>query len=281
MTYLVNIIGAGKSGKTLARLLVEAKVAKIVAVQNTTKQSSLAAIAFIGEGSFYDEALPEVDITLITTPDDRIASTCLHYAHAFRPGSVVAHCSGSFNSDLLFTAKKQGCFVASIHPMNSFSDPQSSIVNFEGTFCAMEGDLEALQKLDFLFKAIGTHNFSLEKEKKPLYHAAGVFASNYMITLAKQAEICLQAAGIVPEMAMKILTPIMKSSLDNLEKTQVAEQALTGPLQRGDLSTLNSHLTALACHQELKALYIVLAKTTLKICSHEKKQREAIEAVFS
>lgn len=279
MTYLVNIIGAGNVGKTIGYLLVKKGIIKIGAVQNTTEESARKAIAFIGEGQFFRnlDDLPQADITFITTPDDSIADTCLKYSNYFKPGSIIIHCSGSLSSDVLISAKKQACSIVSVHPMRSFAKPEMSILQYDGTFCAVEGDLSILQTICFLFENIGSITYTIEKEKKALYHAAGVFASNYLVALSKQACLCMEEAGVEHVMAMKIITNIMKGTVNNLEKTLSPEQSLTGPIQRGDISTIKNHMSALASNGEQRDLYSLLGRATLNLTNHNEHKKIAIE----
>src|SRR3990167_10607719 len=141
----MNIIGAGHVGQTLGHLLVKLRRVQIGGVCNRTIASALRAIEFIGEGrsSASIGALPHAALTLITTPDDQIVDACLALslnAH-IQPGDVVIHCSGSQSSDSLRSVQRQGCFVGSVHPIRSFTCSTLSVVEFPGTYCAMEGDL--------------------------------------------------------------------------------------------------------------------------------------------
>lgn len=279
MTYLVNIIGAGNVGKTIGHLLVKNGSAKIGAVQCRSEQSARKAIDFIGEGKFFDDLneLPQADITFITTPDDHISATCLRYSNYFKPGSIIIHCSGSLTSDVLSSAKEKNCSVVSVHPMRSFAKPEMSIMQYDGTFCAIEGDENILPEINALFGSIGSITYTIKKEKKSFYHAAGVFASNYLVTLSKQASLCMKEAGVENEMAMKIITSIMKGTVNNLEKTLSPEQSLTGPIQRGDISTIKKHMSALSNSSEQRDLYSLLGKATLNVANHGEEKRKALE----
>lgn len=283
MNYLVNIIGAGNVGKTIGHLLVKNGIAKIGAVQSTTEENAKKAIEFIGDGKFFNtlNELPQADINFITTPDDHIAETCLEYSNYFKPGSIVIHCSGSLTSDVLSSAKKKGCSIISVHPMRSFAKPEVSILHYEGTFCAIEGDADIFAVISAFFEHIGSITYTINKEKKSFYHAAGVFASNYLVTLSKEASLCMKEAGVENEMAMKIITSIMKGTVNNLEKTLSPEQSLTGPIQRGDLSTIKNHLSALATNNDQRELYSLLGKATLAVANLSEQKKNALEKTLA
>lgn len=284
MNYLtVNIIGAGKLGKTIGCLLVKSKLIKIGAVCNTTFISSHNAIKFIGDGTYSPDIahLPPADITFITTPDDKIANVCkeLHRNQFITAGKIVLHCSGSLTSEVLNSLKEKHCFVASAHPMHSFAEPEVSIKEYEGTYCALEGDEQAILKLKPLFDAIGSNSYQINKDKKSLYHAAGVFASNYLITLSQQALSCMHEAGVEDDMALDIILNIMKGSLFNLENMRSSKNALTGPLKRGDISTVKKHLNSFQDVNQ-KKLYSVLGQATLDLTDIENNVKEKLQELF-
>jgi predicted short-subunit dehydrogenase-like oxidoreductase (DUF2520 family) len=284
MTLVVNIIGTGKLGKTIGRLLFKNKLAKIAGVYNRRLESSIAAIEFIGDGECFSEIrlLPFADLTFITTPDDRICETSIEICRSgnIRPGGIFIHCSGVLTSDVMSSVKIKEALIASIHPMKSFSNPALSVDNFDGTYCAMEGDIEALKIIEPIFNAIGSITYKIEKEKKSLYHAAGVFASNYLVTLSQQAINCLGEAGIEEEMAINIVISLMKGTLSNIEKSMSPREALTGPIKRADMSTIKTHLSSFSdCKQRF--LYSTLGKATIPLTSHDLATRDQLEKDLS
>ncbi len=284
MALVVNIIGAGNLGKTIGHLLVKHQLVKIGAICNRSEKSSLNAIKFIGQGKYCPliEELAPADITFITTPDDLISGICekLSENRFIKKASIVLHCSGSISSEALLSMKAKGCYIASVHPMISFATPELSVEQYKGTFCAVEGDEEALPQLRDLFNSIGSMTYDIAKVKKSSYHAAGVFASNYVVTLAQQALSCMRAAGVEDERAMRVITNIMQSTVSNLEKTLSPEQSLTGPIKRGDVTTLTKHLDSLA-DLEQKELYATLGKATMNLTDHNSQKKDLMSRALS
>lgn len=285
MSFTANIIGTGQLGKTLGRLLVKQQLLTLVGIFNRNQERSRHALEFIGEGSIYPylSDLPSADIYFITTSDLAIGevaqSLCLN--PNIQAGHIVVHCSGSLSSEILKPLKQKGCFIASIHPMHSFAEPEISVDHFAGTFCALEGDKEATEVLTNIFKALGAITLTINKEKKALYHSGAVFATNYLVTLSQQALFCLEGAGIEKKDALMMLIQMMKGTLSNLEKTQCPKASLTGPIKRGDVSTVQRHLSIL--DKELqKELYVALGKATLKLCdfSEEDSQGKDLLELF-
>lgn len=284
MNFLVNIIGAGHLGKTIGHLLVKHQLVRIGAICNRTEISSTNAIKFIGQGKYClnISELPPADITFITTPDDLISATCEELSKNLfiKKGSVVIHCSGSLTSDALISIKKKGCYIASVHPMRSFAKPELSVEQYSGTYCAIEGDKEALPNVRYLFNSIGSTTYEIDKMKKLSYHAAGVFASNYLVTLAQQGLSCMKEAGVENEMAMRVITNIMQGTVSNLEKTLSPEQSLTGPIKRGDVSTIMKHIESLT-DIEQKNLYAALGKATIHLTDHNNEKKEQITSALT
>lgn len=242
------------------------------------------AIKFIGQGNYCPTIgeLQPADITFITTPDDLISIACeeLSKNKFLKKGCVILHCSGSLTSDALTSVKEKGCYVASVHPMRSFAKPELSVEQYSGTYCAIEGDKEALLNARSLFNSIGSITYEIDKNKKSSYHAAGVFASNYLVTLAQQALSCMREAGVENEMAMHVITNIMRGTVSNLETTLSPEQSLTGPIKRGDISTIMKHIASLT-DQEQKHLYSALGKATLHLTEHNTVKKEKITSALA
>lgn len=276
-----NIIGTGKVGKTIGKLMVQHNLAKLLGVLNRNLLHSEDALQFIGEGKAYSTLsdLPPADLFLITTADEAIESTCENLSKSITPQSIVIHCSGSLSSDVLLSAKQQHCYIASIHPMHSFNDPKHSVKHYTGTYCAVEGDPEALHLIIPLLQNIGSITYTINKDKKSLYHAGGVFASNYLMTIAEEASSCFQKAGIEKETAIKITLHLMQNTLSNLEKTRSTAEALTGPIQRGESKIIENHLAAFDDDVQ-KKLYTILGQQTLELTQHAESKRKILQNIL-
>ncbi|MBQ0720940.1 MAG: DUF2520 domain-containing protein [Gammaproteobacteria bacterium] len=247
----MNIIGSGKLGRTLARLLHDAGLVTIGGIYNRHIDNSESARAFIGDGCVVknlEQLTKEVaELWMIATSDDAIHS-CAKQLAALPDinwqNAVVFHSSGLKTSAELGPLKKLGSSVASAHPAHSFASPQRSLTSFASTVCTLEGDERAIDSLDSLFSAIGGQVTTIKAEAKPLYHAATVMASNYLVALLGASEALLEKAGIEAALASAILSPLMRQSLEN-GLTEGAVNALTGPIARGDSKTIQAHLKAI------------------------------------
>jgi predicted short-subunit dehydrogenase-like oxidoreductase (DUF2520 family) len=115
--------------------------------------------------------------------------------------------------------------------------------------------------------------FRLDDAMRPLYHAAAVFASNYLIVASGIAEDLFRRAG-VPD-PLRAMLPLQRASLDNVERLGPAE-ALTGPAVRGDASTIERNLVALdATASDVVAAYVELCRAALRMASEAGRLPEA------
>jgi predicted short-subunit dehydrogenase-like oxidoreductase (DUF2520 family) len=166
----LNIIGAGKVGKSLAYLFARHEVFEIAHVFNQNQEKNLEALDFIGRGkALVDlDAIVPADITLLSVPDDEfgVVVTRLIELNGFKPHSILFHCSGAKSSkDLLKlcpTLPDVQIQLASIHPVRSFANPSSVCRDFAGTICSVEGDQSALDKLIPAFVTIGARIVTIE-----------------------------------------------------------------------------------------------------------------------
>ncbi len=236
---------------------------QLLAVCNHGLSSAVKAVAELNSGLAVATLtdLPAVDVTFMTTPDDRIANLAKEWTN---PGGIVVHCSGVLVSDVLAPLKNKGCLVASIHPFKAFRKDLVEQDAFQNCYCVVEGDEEAVQLLTTLFTQMGALVMPISAVKKSTYHAAAVMASNYLVTLAASAVELLIDAGLPEPQAQDMTQHLMQSSLSNIQQTTHIADALTGPLMRGDLDTINQHLNAIEVPY-IDALYRAAALATLPL----------------
>jgi predicted short-subunit dehydrogenase-like oxidoreductase (DUF2520 family) len=240
-------------------------------VLNPSLASAQRATDFIGAGQAIDsyDDLRTADIYLIAAPDDQLAQCCEQLAQSGRlsANSVVFHCSGALPFSTLQAAKQQGAAIASVHPIRSFASPETVAQNFAGTYCGVEGNQAALDVLKDAFTTIGAQWVPINVDAKILYHAAAVFASNYLVTLLDVAQQTYVQAGITPDVALKLMAPLMRETADNVFRLG-PEAALTGPIARGDMATAEKQLHALAdWNPEHAALYEQFMKLTADLAA--------------
>jgi predicted short-subunit dehydrogenase-like oxidoreductase (DUF2520 family) len=156
----------------------------------------------------------------------------------------VFHCSGATASSVLAPLRARGARVASVHPVKTFTDPLRDAETFAGTWCGIEGDAEAVERLSVLFEGAGARLFPVAGERKLIYHAANVFLCNYLLPLIEAGLQCYARAGVPREAAIQAVEPLMQATIDNGLRDGAA-QALTGPIARGDDRVVAAQLAAL------------------------------------
>ena len=265
----LSIIGCGNVAKTMAFLWHQSGSVEIVDVINRSQSSAEESVAFIGAGKALNSLaeLSDADIFVIGCGDDHIEA-CLEELlkqNIVQAGNIVFHFSGAKSSAVLHKAKVHGVNCASLHPVKSFANPASAINTFAKTYCGLEGDEAACDVLENLISAISGHCFKVDSDKKLTYHAASVFACNYMVALQELSIRALEKSGVERELAMKILEPIVKNTADNIFELGTAK-ALTGPIARGDHNLVAQQFEAVkSWNSEAGELYRLLGKLGIEL----------------
>ncbi|MES2149683.1 MAG: Rossmann-like and DUF2520 domain-containing protein [Pseudomonadota bacterium] len=248
MAITLNIIGAGHVGPVLGRLFAACGAFEVQDVLTRSEASALDAVAFIGAGRAVAQMgqLRAAGVTMLAVGDDQIGPVCAQLAATLPlAGALVFHCSGAKSSAELKPARDAGAMTASAHPVRSFADRDTVLRNFAGTWVGIEGDGPALELLNDALLAIGARTVPIDAAAKTVYHAASVFASNYLVTLMDAALRAYQAAGIPEAVAREMARPLATETLENVLRLG-PEAALSGPIARGDFATVARQQAAVA-----------------------------------
>lgn len=280
----LNLIGSGRVGQTLAGLWIQTQQIQLQSIHNAHLTSALQATKNLGQGRAVEhiQDLPEADIYLVTTPDDMIESISLALAnaHICRPGSLIMHCSGALTAQVFAPLQAQGLVAATAHPARSFPVCLTKTADFKGTYCALEGDALAVERIRPLFTALGAQCLNIAAEHKVFYHIAGVLTTNYLVSLAYHAQSILKNIQISDHDSMQLVHAYMEGAVGQMKQSASIQQALTGPVQRGDLKTLTKHCQALESH-ELNQVYRSLAQATLPLTLLEEHKKQACALLLS
>ncbi len=266
----IAVIGAGRAGLSVAKNLNESCDFRVTAVTDINEEFALRSRDFLGNikytGSDNVRATELADIIIISTPDDYIEATCnkLSEYEQIR-GKYIFHLSGSRPSTILSAAKSKNCFIGSIHPLQSMPSPEEGYKNLKNAFFCIEGDSEAVEVAKKIVAVISGKYFTINTEMKSLYHAAAVFASNFINTTVFASFYILKDIGVPEDNILEIILPLIKGTVNNIEKLGVI-QSLTGPVVRGDFKTIASHLQGLEKYNnDFLQLYLKLSETTVKL----------------
>ena len=250
----VSIIGAGTVGSTLARALFDHGY-HIVTVISRTGSSAIALAKSVKckkASTSVADIHPETDIIIIAVSDNamtdvikELSSTkTLQFKKLF-----ITHTSGVYSVEVLTSLKRKGAAVASIHPIQSFpkyTDGSKGLSQLRGIYYGIDGESRGLQRAEKLVNDLRGKIVIIPQELKPLYHLICVFASGYMMvflnTISELSRMLKLRASWT-----EVFGPLMTTAMENTVKHS-AENVLTGPLARGDLSTIELHLMALSQH---------------------------------
>ena len=187
---------------------------------------------------------PNGDLRLLCVPDSAIAEV----ARGIEPGPWVAHVSGATTLAALDPHVRR----FSVHPLQTFTRARGP-EQLDGAWAAVTAETdEAHQRALWLARTLGLEPFPLPDEARPLYHTAAAIASNYLVTLYRTAAGLFEQAGAPPE----ALVPLMRRVVEN-------NFELTGPISRGDWTTVDRHVEALReLAPEVEPMYRALANVT-------------------
>ena len=269
------VVGAGRAGGSLARLWHQTGNVNIKAVYSRSGAEELAEAV----GADVPEVianLPDTDFLLIATPDASLKSVATQIAqesvYSGKREAIAFHLSGACSSDELAPLKTCGFKLASVHPLRSFASTDQP--NFSETWCAIEGNKDALPALRQLFECIGGRCFEINKNAKTAYHAASVISSNGLFALGDVALAAWQRAGIDPDLAREIFASLAVETANNIARFGPAE-ALTGPLSRGDSAVVSNQLKELESNDKSGAeIYRALSMRLLTLAGDRLDQEK-------
>ncbi len=248
MIETVSIVGGGRVGRALGRRLHELGW-RVGGVACRSLSSARAAVRVIGAGQPLGALTHEVlnsRVVLIATPDSAIeaaANSLAQLGGKEWSGKVVLHTNGSLDSSALRPLAELGAATGSMHPMQTFSS--QSFPDLANSIFGIEGCPAALQTARKMIRQMGGVAVRLSGENKAAYHAAGSFACVYVLALMEAATRLLMKQGFKRRQAMRALLPLTRQTLDNFESVGPLA-AWTGPLARGDYSTIERHVKAVA-----------------------------------
>ena len=182
---------------------------------------------------------------------------------------IVFHCSGAQSAASLAPLAALGWHAASAHCILSFANSEVALQQFPGTPCALEGDSVARTALQAAFSAIEAHCFDIRGEDKLLYHAAAVFATNFLPVLQGLAEDAWRASGVPADLLPGLRATLLGNAVANITRLGPAG-ALTGPAARGDVTAIARQAEAVtqwdaaagAAYSALSALALRMAKAS-------------------
>lgn len=273
-TIKIGFIGPGKVGVSLGRYFTH-KGIKLSGFYGRDINTTIEA-ANITKSKFYDniqDIIKESNILFITTPDDTISIIDREFKKFDLNNKSICHTSGSLKSNVLSNAKHSGALIYSIHPIFAFSNKNTKSQDLENIYFSIEGDdledsslNDSIKGGNFpiinLIETLGNKYFIRNKETSSIYHLANVFVSNLTLSLLEVGTSYLRKLGLNEEEALNAIKPLVQGNIDSIINKGFVN-SLTGPILRGDVTTVEKHLSVI--EKEDKDLYKILSLNLLNL----------------
>lgn len=281
----IGIIGAGRVGCSLGKYLAD-KGQTVAGFYSRNFESAALAAEFTSTDDFpvmalYDmeELVALSDTLIITTPDDEISGVWDCMKEMSVNERIICHVSGSLSSDVFIGIGKRHAYGASVHPLLAFRDRFSSYRQLNHGFFTLEGDGTALRILGKLFREMGNPYRIIEKNDKAAYHCAASILSNDVLALLELGFELLEQCGFTEKEAREAAAALIRGNIENVLKNGTLS-SMTGPVLRGDISTVEKHLQVL--EGEGREIYRLLGSRLLKMAQIKdpEKNYEKLEGLF-
>ncbi len=262
MSERVFIIGPGQVGRGLSRAF-RASGVKLIGLHGK-RASGLST----STGAFPPE-LSTANVVIVAVRDSQLDAAIeeLNTAagnRALTTGTVILHTSAIADPAGLASLREKGFAAGTFHPLVPFTDPDVSAELLRRGWIGVDGDNAAVNVSRRLAGQIGARTLDIPVGKKPAYHAAAVISSNFPVVLASVASQVLRDCGVPEGSALQAVASLMGGALANM-KQAAPDDALTGPIIRGDSETVGKHLRALRSHGDARNVYRALCSAAVNI----------------
>jgi len=255
------IVGAGRVGVSFGALL-QRKGHRIIGCSGRSLGALDRAVSYLGCQSSTDSAeiIEGADAILISVPDDSLAAAAEKLASSVAAGTVVVHASGSTGVQVLKPLEEKGAFTIAAHVLQSVPDVETGIKRIPDSWFGVTCAPSLRSWAEAFVSSLDGRVFWVDEQRRTRYHAAAAVASNYLVALSSLVE---RVGG-----DLEPYLPLMRATLENVAELGV-EKALTGPIARGDIGTVEAHLKNIADSDgEIAVLYRALGREALRLATN-------------
>ena len=240
----IGFIGAGKVGVSLGKYFSENGM-EILGYFSRTERSAREAAEFTGSELFLspEQLIIGSDAVFLTVTDGAIKDTYLSLPKELLKGKQLCHCSGAMSAEEAFpNISDFGAKGTSIHPLFPISSKTESYMELRNAFFCIEGGCAA--EWSAILSDMGNPTRIITSDIKNRYHAACSVASNLVCGLMAESAELLEQCGFTEEEALSALEPLAMSNMKRIF-TVGPTAALTGPVERNDVSTIKKHIACI------------------------------------
>ncbi|MCU0504596.1 MAG: DUF2520 domain-containing protein [Chloroflexi bacterium] len=244
---VLGIVGAGPVGTALGVAFSRAGW-HVGAVASRDAERRRRFASLVPGARALPEAQAIVDechLVVVAVPDDAVASV----ARGLRlySGQAIVHTSGALGAEVLAPSLAAGTQAGGFHPLIAFADVDRAVAALRGATVAVEAEPPLLGLLGEMASSVGAHPVVIPHGAKAAYHAAAVLAAAGTIALLDSIASLGRVAGLDEAQSLAVYLPLVENTIGNARALGLA-RALTGPMTRGDVGTLEAHAATLAAH---------------------------------
>jgi predicted short-subunit dehydrogenase-like oxidoreductase (DUF2520 family) len=272
----VFIIGPGHVGRGLFRAF-RASGVEVVGLHGR-RPSAVAT----SSGDIPREA-SQANVVVVCVRDPQLDDAMEEIAVAAKAGrisrdTVILHTSAIAEPAGLPGLSSAGYPGGTFHPLIPFSDPDVSADLLRKAWIGIDGENAAKNASRRLAGHLGARTLEIPPGRKPAYHAAAVISSNFPVVLASVAGHLLHDIGIPDASAYQAVDSLMSAAIANM-KQSMPDDALTGPVVRGDAETVGKHLRALDGVEPTREIYRALSNAAVEIARRRGTDARKLAAV--
>jgi predicted short-subunit dehydrogenase-like oxidoreductase (DUF2520 family) len=269
----IAVIGAGRVSYSLVNALVKSgfNVSTIVSRSVTSAKTLAVRLKIKNFSSDLYSLTADPKIFFLSVPDNQISKVAKEISklNLDFENSIFIHLSGAENISVLDALKKKGAYTASFHIMQTF--PDKKLFNLKNSYAAIETKNKKAESFLFtLAKRLNLHPFKISSQNKIYYHLAGVYSSNFLVANQYYVKKLFDRTNFGVDYK-KVFHPISEMTLKNVKEKDV-QNAVSGPVARGDIITVKKHLKILRNDNTLRSNYISQSLTLLELLKKRDKK---------
>ena len=234
----IVIVGPGRAGGAIAIAASDAGHSIEAIVARRSDDLDLATrfgLPVLALGA----AMPSADLLVVAVRDDALGDVAVLLSEVAEGVPAAVHLSGLAPVSVLKPLAQHGIAIGAFHPLQTLPDAERGADALDGSSIAVTAEPELATLLAEFARSLGAASFEISDDRKPLYHAAAAASANYVIAALGLAQDLFAAADLDAAVARPLVEAVVANAFE-----LGASTALTGPIARGDVGTVESQIHA-------------------------------------